>query len=447
MKRIEKKEKARIKKAKVKEKQERKRARKSGEDAGIPTEAEEEKISAEEMASEERDATAKTKQDLDSSSDADHESEVKEHADPAQDIDGANEEGGVELTEPTLPIRGKDNASDEESEDDDFDASGFEGLDEEDAICKPASTPTSKAPSPSFDPPQHTSGTSSISSLATQNGESEEKPAKRPKLEIKIDQEELKSRLQKRIAELRAARKADNEDGTRARSRSELIEQRRKKEEERKKNKKALRQQQREEERRQREEGYARGSPLMSPSGQSPAGLHGQSPLSDPANNFSFGRIAFENGQSMNASLNSVLDPHKKKGNADPKAALQMVKKKMERLDSFDAEKRADIEEKDMWLNARKRAQGEYARDDSSLLKKALKRKEKQKKKSEKEWNDRLQGVAQGQAARQKKREENLANRKEIKGQKGKGGKKAGGAKKGKKMSRPGFEGSFKAGR
>ena len=97
-------------------------------------------------------------------------------------------------------------------------------------------------------------------------------------------------------------------------------------------------------------------------------------------------------------------------------------------------------------MNARKKAQGERIRDDTSLLKKTLKRKEKSKKKSEKEWGERIEGVQNGQALRQKKREANIQKRKEEKGVKGKnkkGGK--GGTRKGKPKARPGFEGSFRA--
>ena len=349
---------------------------------------------------------------------------------------------------------GNGNRDEDQDEDSDTEEERIENIDVTGiSDTKPAeaspetSSIPSKPPSPSFDPPQNQSGTSSTSSIVTQATVSTEKPAKRPKLEVKIDQDELRARLQKRVAELRAARKADNPDGTPARTRSELIEMRRKKEEEKKKNKKALRQQAKDEERRQKEEALARGSPLLSPSGRSPAGAHGQSPLSDPANSFSYGRIAFDNGQAMTASLDFVIDPRKPKGSKDPHNALQIVKKKTDRLNAMDTEKRADIEEKDMWLNAKKRAQGERVVDNTSLLKKALKRKENKKKKSEKEWNERLQSVAQGQATRQKKREDNLAKRKEEKGSKGKGGKKAGSSKKPKSKARPGFEGSFKAGR
>ena len=86
-----------------------------------------------------------------------------------------------------------------------------------------------------------------------------------------------------------------------------------------------------------------------------------------------------------------------------------------------------------MWLNAKRRAHGERVRDDTSLLKKALKKQQGQKKKSEKEWNERTEGVQKAQYQKQKKRTENLAKRKDEK----QGGK-------GKKLKRPGFEGSFK---
>ena len=91
-----------------------------------------------------------------------------------------------------------------------------------------------------------------------------------------------------------------------------------------------------------------------------------------------------------------------------------------------------------MWLNAKKHAHGERVRDDTSLLKKTLKRKEKQKDKSKKEWTERLEGIKKSQDMKQKRREDNLQKRKEEKGgKKGKG--------KPKPKARPGFEGSFRA--
>jgi hypothetical protein len=100
------------------------------------------------------------------------------------------------------------------------------------------------------------------------------------------------------------------------------------------------------------------------------------------------------------------------------------------------------MEDKDMWLNARKRAHGDRVRDDTSLLKKALKRKEKQKNKSTEQWKEREQAIVKGKELKQKKRETNLAKRKEEKGNKG---KKAKGKPKGKPKKRAGFEGRFKA--
>lgn len=331
----------------------------------------------------------------------------------------------------------------EDSEDDDevakFDAQDLSGP-------SPA-TPSSKAPSPSFDQPSTISGTSSISSITTQNASTiDPSAAKKPVQEPpSLSQEELRARLQARISELRQARRADGADDKPARSRTELIEQRRKKAEQKKANKKALRAQAREEERRQRNEALARGSPHMTPSGaMSPA--QAASPLSE-ANNFSFSRMAFDNGQFMSANLSSVLNPHKKATSTSiSKDNLESLEKRQIRLSNMTPEQRASAEEKDMWLNARKRAQGERIKDDTSLLKKALKRQDNKKKKSTKDWNDRITGVANSQAIKQKRREGNLAKRKEDKGNKGNKSKKSSGKGKKNTKARPGFEGSFKTG-
>lgn len=283
--------------------------------------------------------------------------------------------------------------------------------------------------SPLFDAPAATSGTSSTSSIVPPVR------ADKPK-KIVANPEELKARLQARIDALRAARKADGPNGRPARNRQELMDARRKKEEERRAHKKELRLKAKEEERLARERSIALHS---SPDLGSPFGT----PLAAPEpNNFSFGRIAFTDGQHMDSSLTNVLDPHKRKGPRDPLGSLKVAEKKTARLNGFDEEKRKDIEEKDLWLNARKRAQGDHIRDDTSLLKRTLKRKEKAKKKSEGEWKERLEGVQKGKEIRQKKREGNLKKRRE---EKGVHGKKKGAAKKSSKpKKRPGFEGSFK---
>ena len=295
-------------------------------------------------------------------------------------------------------------------------------------------SPSSAPESPIFDVLKTQSGASSISSIVP--------PTNLPRIQkTAASSEDLRARLQTRIDELRANRRADGPNGAPAKNRQELLEARQRKEDERKAHKKELRLRAREEEREVRERALIAS---VSPSIGSP---NHAIATAAPTNNFSFGRVAFTDGQQMDANLTNLLDARKRKGPQDPLTALKAADSKRSRLSGLDEEKRKDIEEKDLWLNARKRVHGERIRDDTSLLKKALKRKEKTKKKSESEWKERLEGVEKGKDLRQKKREDNLRKRREEKGTKG--GKKAG-AKKGskgksKKQNRPGFEGSFKS--
>lgn len=295
-----------------------------------------------------------------------------------------------------------------------------------------SSTPNS----PGFDTSTGLSGSSSISSIVPPTAsETSDKTAQQKPL--KSTPEELKQRLQKRLDELRAARHADGLNGKPARNRQELIEARRQKAEQRKAHKKELRQKAKEEEQRVKDDAMARrfspggsGSLLASP--RSPADSIGS------GNNFSFGRMVFTDGGHTDATLSNIREQPTRQGPQDAATALKAAESKQARLAGMDSEKRAGVEQKDMWLNAKKRAHGERVRDDTSLLKKALKRKESAKKRSEREWKGRLDTIKKGQETRQSKREENLRKRREEKGNKG---KKAGGAKK---KARPGFEGSFK---
>ncbi|PGG97157.1 hypothetical protein GX51_07463 [Blastomyces parvus] len=352
------------------------------------------------------------------------------------------------------PPNGAPNVDDNEEVDEDIAAvEGFSALqDTEDA--EPASTaPSSPDPSSQpFDPSNPPSKSSSISSIAPPvapsdtatksetTTQSSNDDNKKPK---SLTPEELKQRLQKRIEELRAARRADGFNGKPARNRQELIEARRQREEQRKAHKKELRQKAREEEQRKSDEAIAR---RLSPRGSGSLLASPRSPADSTASiptNFSFGRVVFADGQQADPSLTTLVGEKKRKGPQDAQTALKALEAKQARLEGLDETKRADIEEKDMWLNAKKRAHGERVKDDVSLLKKTLHRKTGQKKKSEKEWKERIDGVIKGKEMRQKKREENLRKRREEKGSKGKkkggGGKKTTGAKK-----RPGFEGGFK---
>ena len=248
-----------------------------------------------------------------------------------------------------------------------------------------------------------------------------------------LKQEELKRRLQKRLDELRAARNADGLNGKPARNRQELIEARRQKADQRKAHKKLLRQKAKEQEQQQKDEAMARRF-------SSPAGSLLASPRSPPVdNNYAFGRVVFDDGQYVDPALSTLQDKPRKSGPQDAMTALKAAESKKARLAGMDESKRSDIEEKDVWLNAKKRAHGERVHDDTSLLKKALKRKESAKKKSEREWKAREETIVRDREARQAKRDENLRKRREEKGNKGKKKQQQ------KKKARPGFEGSFKA--
>ncbi|KAB2575569.1 putative 60s ribosome biogenesis protein rrp14 protein [Lasiodiplodia theobromae] len=326
------------------------------------------------------------------------------------------------------------------SGDEEIDKVDVSGLveDEKDEASWTSATPSPEPESPASSAVPSASSSSSI--LPPASSDSSKKPKnKAGKIQMpQVDQEVLKARLQARIEALRAARKADGIDGKPARNRQELMEARRRKEEERRQRKKEMRKQAKEDEQRKAAEvelARLRGS-------GSPGTPDIFSPM-EQENNFSFGRITFDDGQQMDSTASNLVDAKKKKGRSDAKTALEAAEKKRQRLAGLDEEKRKEIESKDLWLNAKKRAHGEKVKDDTNLLKKTLKRKEKQKKKSEKEWTERIEGVEKGKEMRQKKREENLRKRREEKGTKP--GKKANKLKAGKKKARPGFEGSFRS--
>lgn len=293
--------------------------------------------------------------------------------------------------------------------------------------------PTSDNPSAAEQPEAKEAGTDTMPS------ESKSKAETKSAEPVKESKEVLHKRLHDKITAFRAARKADGPDGRPAKNRAELIEARRQEQAKRKQHKKELRKLSKEEEARVKEEEarakaeaelrFMRGS--GSPIG-SPGEVFSRRSSPDPAS-LNFGRVAWGDGTHLDKAGSTLNPAHKRKGPSDPRTALEVAEKKRERLAGLDGEKRADIEEKDAWLNAKKKVHGERVRDDESLLKKALKRKDDKKKKSTKQWLDRLKGVERAKEAKQKKREENLKARQEEKG-----------VKK-KKLKRPGFEGSFRA--
>jgi len=328
---------------------------------------------------------------------------------------------------------GEDDVSGDETEhpDERIQALDVSGLVDEAQSTAPSTAAESNSSTASVD----TAATSASPLPAPSEGAHEKKGKKAFKLDAQA-QKEFRARLNAKLEAMRQARKADGPDGRPARNRAELIEQRRKKEAERKAAKKVSRQEAKDDEARKKaEEQLAR---IRGGSG-SPSVFPARSPETE--RNFNFGKVAFD-GQQLEGNLSGFLESRKKKGKSDAKTALDAAQKKQARLNGLDEDKRKDIEEKDLWLAAKKRAQGEKVFDDVGLLKKSLKRQLKQKEKSKQEWKERLTNVEHGKEAKQKKREENLRKRKEEKGQKG---KKKGAKKPGKKVKRPGFEGTLKA--
>ncbi|KAH7029053.1 surfeit locus protein 6-domain-containing protein [Microdochium trichocladiopsis] len=328
----------------------------------------------------------------------------------------------------------QDEPAEEDADDmEEIDVAGIEA-DEQDEVTS-QSTPRS----PVFDGTEGPTDSTGQAASTSTSISSTVGPSEKPKhIKIPEDTTELRARLAAKIQALREARNADR-NGKPIRTRQELIEARRSKQEERKAHKKELRRKAKDEADRVREEALASAR-------NSPGGI--LSPSVDlEENNFSFGRIAFGDGAQLSHDLSHVLSSGKKKGPQDAKTALLKLENQKKRVQAMNEEKRKDVEDKELWLTAKRRAEGEKVRDDEKMLKKAIKRKDHAKKKSEKEWKDRKDGVAKSIHDRQKKREDNLRKRREEKMAHKAGGKKKSrtGPKKPSK-GRAGFEGSFKVG-
>lgn len=336
----------------------------------------------------------------------------------------------VENATPTQPVQ-EFTEVDEPDHDDDMMPMDISGLAPDEA----ESTGRSVSNSPVFDSTAATAGgsvvesVSSTTSVSTTHLSSVPKP---PRINLPKDNEALK-RLEAKLEALRAKRRGTNEK--QPRTRQELIEERREKQLKRKAHKREMRLKAKEEEDRKREEALAsaRNSPIHLPTFNDPD-------ADRSSNHFAFGRLTFSDGALMSHDLTYEKSADaKRKGPSDPKTALAKLEAQKKRLASLDEDKRKEVLEKETWLAARRRAEGEKVHDNEALLKKAVKRKDKAKKKSEKEWKERAAGVDKAIKDRQRKREENLKKRRDEKGAKGK--KKKGGPSKPK--NRPGFEGSF----
>jgi hypothetical protein len=360
-----------------------------------------------------------------------------EKAEKAAVVDEEDAESGAEKSEPEeAPVHPSTEADSDDGDMAPIDVSGL--ANDEDASA--GSSADSEPNSPVFDTAKNASvepasTTTSISSAVP--------PSEKPKyLKIPADTTALRARLETKLAALRAARKADDPEGKPIRTRQDLIESRRQKQAQRKAHKQEMRRLAKEEAERKQEEALAsaRNSPGLSP-------LFEQDD-DRSANHFAFGRLAFSDGTQLSHDLSYEKNPAsaKKKGPSDPKTALAKLEAQKKRIAGMDEDKRKEVLEKETWLAARRRAEGEKVHDNESLLKKALKRKEKAKKKSEREWKERAEGVKNAIQERQRKREENIRKRRDEKAA-NKGGKKKNKGVQTKKKNRPGFEGGFGGGR
>jgi len=167
-----------------------------------------------------------------------------------------------------------------------------------------------------------------------------------------------------------------------------------------------------------------------------------------------FGRLAGLNpvGNGNYTEVNKALKNLSKTKNlekmlADAESKKQRLEELKQSSNPLDKEKAANIQ----WGDAIKEASGERVKNDPAKIKKALKRKASKKLKSAKAWKTRMESTQQKMDERQKIRNHNLSKRK-IGGSAGANlsskrieadnkENKDGDKKKGRRLSRAGFEG------
>eukprot|EP00126_Sphaerothecum_destruens_P003771 Sdes_comp17559_c0_seq1m6799 len=166
---------------------------------------------------------------------------------------------------------------------------------------------------------------------------------------------------------------------------------------------------------------------------------------------FDFGKIEKEKKQSSsNTAKNFQAILLKAQKTKEFEEGLKKSIIELEKKESKSQEEVAQLEElkaksiKFTYEKAMKKASGEKLKDDPKLVKKTIKRQEREKLKSKKKWNDRIRTVDENLKQKQKSREENLQMRmlsKKRKGEKGKKGTKKVEKRLAEMKNRPGFEG------
>ncbi|CAO3647908.1 unnamed protein product [Cunninghamella echinulata] len=287
----------------------------------------------------------------------------------------------------------KEKNDDSENDDDDSDNSNEDIMDEDSIGSEPS---------------QMSTGFNGL----TENDTKEDEPLlPMPRSEMS----ELKRRLHERIVEQRQKRNAPGSGGPKARSRETILAERLKKKQDRKKALKA-----------QKEKGNKAAPEEL---------------VNDPTKSKNTKKM--EDSVKMDGEIIfgklDIGNQQKKKGAVDAKSQLKKIElqqQKLEKLKAEDKEKALSLKEKQEWQKMVALASGEKIKDDTTLLKKTIKRQEKAKSKSSQEWNKRIEKVKHDEQTKIKKRTENLQKRIDAKKER-KAGKKGG-----NKKARPGFEGN-----
>lgn len=263
-----------------------------------------------------------------------------------------------------------------------------------------------------------------FSDLADESEEKESKPAAETDTEKEARLSALREKLNSKIQNMRADRKAPGTDPKKApQSRAEILAARQKVKDARKEKRKA--------EREERKNAVDEDDDFEDVS-EEEEGEDGPSLL--------YSQLHFENGE-FSSDLKNLTS--KKTGTKrDLLGQLNHVKAKRAKLAEMDQDKQKSVENATLWNRAMQHAKGEKVRDNEKMLTKAFKRQQQQKRKSEREWNDRRYTVDKHKRTKDKKRTENLQARRDSKKIKG---KKVKPVKKPSSGKRAGFEGRLKS--